>query len=98
MSSPVVRARISAPLRERVLAAAETRGVTVSAFVRDAVADRVHAVETIEASALRARARQMADDLRASDNQVDQRAAALIDGLLLDLATTDALYGRPVVC
>jgi hypothetical protein len=97
MSSPVVRARIPEPLRERVEACAQARGVTVSAFVRQAVCDRVTAVEAIEASALRARARSMADELRVRDDHRDQRAAALIDALLLDLACTDALYGRPVV-
>jgi hypothetical protein len=94
MSSPVLRTRVPESLRERVQVAAETRSVTVSRFLRDALADRVHAVETIEASALRARARKMADELRA---QGDDRPADLIDGLLLDLATKDAMYG-PVVC
>lgn len=90
MESPVLRARVPAPLRERVQAAADLRGVTVSAFVRQALVDRVHAVEVLEAAGLKAQARQMADQLRADG---DHRAATVVDYLLLSLATAEAMAG-----
>ncbi len=91
--SPRTTVRLGTDLRDRVAACAGARGVTVSRFIRDALADRVAAVEAIEHAALRVQARRVADEARAEG---DQRLAGLLDGLLLHLAVVDALYG-PVV-
>jgi predicted transcriptional regulator len=90
MSSPVLRTRVPEPLAERVRVCAQARGVSPSRFLREALADRCEAMETITHVALRVQAREAAAGARAEG---DLRLAHLLDGLLLRLDVADALLG-----
>jgi hypothetical protein len=90
VESPVIRTRVPEPLRDRVLQAASTLGVSPSVFMRTALADRVTAVETIHHAALKVQAHEAAERARAEG---DTRLARILDYLLLRLDVADALLG-----